>query len=156
MVHSQGTVTYFYRQKKQIYTESSKIVLVKFDSPVILHKWSSLASVRWEIVPKSPNRLCIATSYTNSKRLNTGTHKLQIIIYSAAHKNTVCGLRYKTTTQHTKKKKLRKHCTHDNYLQIEIEPVLDGFLKKRHLNNSVSGSRFTKNNLQTPSKLALI
>ena len=66
------------------------------------------------------------------KRLNTGTDKLQIITYSAVHENTVCGLRYKTTTQHTKKKKLRKHCTHDNYLQLEIDPVLDGFVRKRH------------------------
>ena len=44
--------------------------------------------------------------------------------------NTVYGLRYKTTT-HTKRKKLCKHCTHDNYLQIEINPVLDGFSKKK-------------------------
>ena len=59
------------------------------------------------------------------KRLNTD--KLQNIIHSAVHKNTVCGLRTKQRT-HTKKNKLR---THDNYLQIEIDPVLDCFSKKK-------------------------
>ena len=63
--------------------------------------------------------------------------------------------RYKTTTQHTKKTKLGRHCTHDNYLKLEIDPVLDGFLRKRHLINSVSRSKLTENNLQTPSKLAI-
>ena len=35
------------------------------------------------------------------KRLNTGTDKLQMIIYSVVLESTVCGLGYKTTTQHT-------------------------------------------------------
>ena len=31
------------------------------------------------------------------------------------------------------KKKLRELCTHVNYLQLEIDPVLDGFLLPLHL-----------------------
>ena len=50
------------------------------------------------------------------KRLNTGTDKLQMIIYAAVLKNTVCGLHYKMT-QHTKKGEPHKLCIHDNYLQ---------------------------------------
>ena len=59
------------------------------------------------------------------KRLNTD--KLQNIIHSAVHKNTVCGLR---TKQRLILKRINSEHTITIY-KLKMTPVLDGFSKKK-------------------------